>query len=230
MISLAAVIAEKILDRKGRTISALITDGLRYLALFICLFKILGYFGVDIRTMLASVGLVGLAISLAARDMLSDVIAGITILATGMYQVGDIIEISGFQGEVVNIGIRRTEVLGSGGNVKSYRNSQIDDIVNYSRMNSRYMMLVTIPNTYPVEEIEKLLNRELPDVGRKYKKILSGPRYSGIDSFTSEATTYIITTECSREDYSDVVRTVNRELRLILAGNNIDMAPENLSC
>ena len=53
----------------------------------------LNHFGVNTEALLASFGLAGLAASLGAKDFVSDVIAGFTLMADGSYKVGDSIEI-----------------------------------------------------------------------------------------------------------------------------------------
>jgi small-conductance mechanosensitive channel len=78
----------------------------------------LGIYGVfviwniDMTAWLASAGIAGLAIGFAARDTLSNLFAGVFILADAPYKVGDYIVLdTGTRGKVVNIGLRSTRVL-----------------------------------------------------------------------------------------------------------------------
>jgi len=66
---------------------------------------------VDMSALLASAGIVGLAVGMAAKDTLSDVISGVLILTDSPYRVGDIIILEdGTRGRVANIGIRSTRI------------------------------------------------------------------------------------------------------------------------
>ncbi|GEM_PF-312207 len=67
---------------------------------------------VDMSALLASAGIVGLAIGMAARDTLSDVIAGVLILTDAPYRVGDLVILEdGTRGKITHIGIRSTRLL-----------------------------------------------------------------------------------------------------------------------
>jgi len=69
--------------------------------------------------------LVGLAMGMAAKDILADFIAGLFILLEGQYYVGDKIKISGLEGEVKEITLRRTIIRDEAGIIHSFPNSQI---------------------------------------------------------------------------------------------------------
>ena len=71
--------------------------------------QIFGVWNIDMTALLASAGLVGLAIGMASKDTLSDVIAGILILVDRPYSVGDVIQIDKeTRGKVIQVGIRST--------------------------------------------------------------------------------------------------------------------------
>ncbi|NQU47173.1 MAG: mechanosensitive ion channel family protein [Planctomycetes bacterium] len=68
--------------------------------------------GGDVSTVLASAGVMGIALGFAAKDSLSNLFAGVFILADAPYRLGDFIVLdSGERGEVVHIGIRSTRLL-----------------------------------------------------------------------------------------------------------------------
>lgn len=66
----------------------------------------------DVTALLASAGILGLALSFAAKDTLANVFAGVSILVDNPYKVGDFVVLdSGERGEVTQIGIRSTRLL-----------------------------------------------------------------------------------------------------------------------
>ena len=68
--------------------------------------------GVDVTAWLASAGIIGLALSFAAKDTLANLFAGVFILADAPYKIGDYIVLdSGERGKVTHIGIRSTRML-----------------------------------------------------------------------------------------------------------------------
>jgi len=218
---LISILMVSLLSERSETICLLLMNILSYAVMIASVFIALGYLGVNARAIIASAGLVGLALSLGAKDLVADVLAGITTIAEGTYQVGEVVEIAGFRGEVAKLGMRSTTLVGRGKNIKTFRNSSIGDVINYSRMNSWYPLTLTFSNAVSISEVEKILNEELPAVGAKYPEIISGPEYRGIDSVSSNSTTILILTECKQTDYSDVQLNVNREVLHILKTHRI---------
>jgi small-conductance mechanosensitive channel len=78
----------------------------------ISIHQIFAVWGIDMSAILAAAGILGLAIGMAAKDMLSDVIAGILIMTDQPYSTGQIIELeSGPRGMVMAVGLRSTRIL-----------------------------------------------------------------------------------------------------------------------
>ena len=115
----------------GETISHLTANLMKYLGAGICLYQITMNFGVDAKTALASVGIVGFGLTFGAQGLISDLISGIFILFEGSYKVGDTLLIDGEPFVVKSIGIRSTRVEADG-KVRLINNSGMSDVVNIS--------------------------------------------------------------------------------------------------
>ncbi len=211
------------LDSKAQTTVMLVSNIIRYITIIIVVLFSLGYLGVDTRALVASAGLAGVAISLGSRDLIADIISGINILAEGTYKIGDIVQIGGFRGEVAEIGMRSTKIIGRGDNIKTIRNSSVGDVINYSRLNSWYPMLVTVRNTVDLNELEAMLAEELPKIAKSYPDMISGPEYRGVDSVNGDKTTILILTECSEKNINQVQRDINREITDLFKKHNIEL-------
>ena len=105
--------------RRSRS-SALVDSGMLSLlhnVLKVVLFALAGYFfflawSIDVTAWLASAGIVGLALSFAAKDTLSNLFAGVSIVMDAPYKTGDFIILdSGERGVVTDIGLRSTRIL-----------------------------------------------------------------------------------------------------------------------
>ncbi|OOR90711.1 mechanosensitive ion channel protein MscS [Moraxella caviae] len=77
----------------------------------LALASILAQFGFDIVSLVAGLGIVGLAVGFAAQSTLANFIAGITILVEQSFQVGDWIRLGDTEGRVVKISLRATQIL-----------------------------------------------------------------------------------------------------------------------
>ena len=108
--------------------------------LFLLVLGILNVFGIAVTPLLASAGIVGIALGLAAKETLADILAGIFLITDRPMRIGDRIKIEhigqhwGSWGDVVDIGLRRTKIRNTDGVVVNYPNAILANsvITNFS--------------------------------------------------------------------------------------------------
>ena len=208
---------------RGETVLKLLMNLLRYASVIAVLYFAMLDLGFNPTTLLASLGLMSFALSLGAKDLVTDIVAGLFIVLEGEYQVGDIIDVGGYRGEVLEIGIRTTKVEGRGGNIKIIANRDVRNVINMTRKNSWYAMEIRIGGDQSLEEIEKLLTAQLPEIGRGIPEIISGPYYKGVIFVGNGMVTLSIIAECNEADYYRVQRALNREIRLLFENRHIPL-------
>ena len=84
-------------NRRTNTIVSIVSNLLKYIAAIVIFCGILSMVGVNIGTILASLGVLALIIGFGAESLISDVVTGMFILLDNQYNVGDIIEVNGFR-------------------------------------------------------------------------------------------------------------------------------------
>ena len=84
------------MSSREKTISQLVYSLLRFVIIVGLIYNFLTYLGVDTRALLASVGIISLALSLGSKDLVADILAGIGIVVEEEFETGEIVEISGF--------------------------------------------------------------------------------------------------------------------------------------
>ena len=106
-------IIHRVLQHYGlnASIEQLLKNILSVLLLVLGLASVMAQFGFDIVSLVAGLGIVGLAVGFAAQSTLANFIAGITILLEQSFQVGDWIHINDTEGRVVLIALRTTHIL-----------------------------------------------------------------------------------------------------------------------
>ncbi|WP_435949272.1 mechanosensitive ion channel family protein [Psychrobacter sp. DM8] len=106
-------IIHRVLQHYGlnASIEQLLKNILSVILLVLGLASVMAQFGFDIVSLVAGLGIVGLAVGFAAQSTLANFIAGITILLEQSFQVGDWININGNEGRVVVIALRTTHIL-----------------------------------------------------------------------------------------------------------------------
>ena len=108
-----------------RTEASFISIGLKYLILIIGAFAALQQVGVNVTSLIAGVGIFGIALAFAAKETMGNLAAGLTILWDKPFIVGDLIEASSEYGEVRQITLRATRIVTPDGKLVSIPNSII---------------------------------------------------------------------------------------------------------
>lgn len=106
--------------------------------MLVSLLIILSFFGIDTKSLVASLGVVGVALGLALQDTLKDIIGGISLILENYLAVGDIITYNDFTGEVIELGLRTTRIKKASGEVMIIANRNIDTIINASQKKQIY--------------------------------------------------------------------------------------------
>ena len=199
---------------REKTITQLVYSLLRFVIIVGLIYNFLTYLGVDTRALLASVGIISLALSLGSRDLVADILAGLGIVIEGEFETGEIVEISGFRGVVDKIGIRTTRVRSPGtNNIRIFKNNEIQNVINYSREISLFTLDFDLPVYVPINIVMEFLERELPLVSEGIPGIISGPSFHCINSLDHKNMTIIIRGECLEKDVWIIKRTLNMNIK-----------------
>ena len=110
------------------------------IALFLTVLLVLRINSIEITPLLAGAGIAGIALGLAAKELLADILSGVFLIADRPLRVGDRVKIEnigrhwGGWGDVVDIGLRRTRIRNTDGVVVNYPNSVLCNsvITNFS--------------------------------------------------------------------------------------------------
>ena len=227
--SLAMTIVNAIMDLlfkystpKIETSIRLVRSFIRYGGMIFLIFYSLVLLGLDAQTIVASAGLMTLIIGLGARDLITDVLAGLFIIFEKEFQVGDIIEVGGFKGRVVEIGLRTTKIMDVRNDVKSINNRNLTNIVNKTSRISYVDIHVRVPMSEDIDRVEAILDEGFEKMGTLDENIIEGPAYCGIDEITDKAMVLAIRTACSEDHKFEVKTKVNRAIKVIFEENGIN--------
>ncbi|MBO7086178.1 MAG: mechanosensitive ion channel family protein [Bacilli bacterium] len=210
-------------NKRSLTIIKLLASFVKYAIAIVAILLILSAFGVDGRTLLASAGILGLVIGLGAQSLIADIIAGVFIVFEGDFEVGDIVVVDNWRGEVQEIGIRTTKIIDWGGNVKIVNNSHIASIVNQTKQLSIAVAYIGIEYGKPIPEVEKVIMDNLDRIKANVPEIIEGPFYKGVDELAASSVNLLFMAKCKEEDLYIVKRALNRELKMMFDENGINV-------
>ena len=218
LVMVAQQLSEAALQRvraRGETVCRMLASFIKYAAVIAILYYCLALVGVDTTTLLASAGILSIAISFGAKELVSDIISGLFIIFEGEFRVGDIISVGSKSGTVVEIGVRTTKIEDGSKNVIVNRNSEVSDVVNMDqeilvrqlRCGHRVRRVAGARGEHPGEGV--------PNIRRRLPAIEDGPFYKGIVALADNSVNIRIIAQCAEGDRGQLERDLRREMKLI---------------
>lgn len=198
-------IIEKLLSRnkseydkkRKRTVAELLKNIIKWLIIAISLIIILDMFGINVSSLIASLGIASAVGALSFQDTLKDVISGASIIMDNYFVVGDFVKYNGFNGQIIEFGLRSTKIMNFDGEVLVLANRNISEITNLSQKTASTM--IAIPTAYeaPIEKVEKVLNEIVEEIKEWDTMNKNKTCYIGINDLKDSCVEYGIRIYCS---------------------------------
>lgn len=118
---------------RARTIGTVLSSALISLIWIIAIAMAVGEFGFNLGPIIASAGIIGVALGLGAQTLVRDVLSGIFMLIEDQYGVGDEVDVLEVSGKVEKVGLRITTVRDNNGTLWYLRNGEILKVGNRSQ-------------------------------------------------------------------------------------------------
>lgn len=212
-----------VLGARGETVCRLLGSFIKYATIIGMVYYCLMLVGVDTTTLLASAGILSIAISFGAKELVSDILSGLFIIFEGEFRVGDTIKVGDWRGTVIEIGVRTTKVEDGSRNVKVIRNSDISNVINMTKEVSYASCDVGIEYGESLERVENILAEELPNIRKRLPKAIDGPFYKGVVELGDNSVTIRIVVQCTEGDRAQLERDLNREMKLLFDKHDISI-------
>ena len=210
-------------EKRTITVVSLITNIIKYIIILIDVIIILGIYGIPTTSIIASLGAVGVVLGLALQDTLKDFVSGFFMITENQYRMGDWVDIGNFQGEVINIGLKTTQIRAYTGEVKIISNRTITEVINYNLANSLAIVDVPIPYEEDYEKAEDVLKKLCDHLTNTLEKIKGNVTLLGINEYGNQGLIYRITVDTIPTEHYGVQREIRKQVKKVLDENNIKM-------
>lgn len=210
-----------------RTLAAVINSVGVFVVMFVSTLMILGTLGLNLGPLLASAGIVGLAIGFGAQTLVKDVINGFFILLENQYDVGDTVRIAGVKGTVENMSLRHTTLRDEDGTIHIVPNSAILIVSNTTRDWSQLTLKVVVAYSEPSDRIVALLKQlgeEIRHDPAYADDIVSEIQVPGIDRIGNGEAEYLMLIKTRPSKQYGVSRELRRRIKECFHKNNIQTA------
>jgi len=202
-----------------RTLTSVIRATGIVVIVFLASLQVLPILGFNLGPLLTSAGVAGVAIGLAAQNIVKDCFNGFLILIEDQYNVGDVVTIAGVTGTVEAMTLRRTQVRGSDGTLYIVPNSQITTVANVTRDYTLATIQVSVDFSANPDEVMALLKEVAMSVREdpKYSDVyLADPILLGVDAIKGSQVIYPVQLRTKANKQWAAMRETQRRIRLAL--------------
>ena len=180
--------------------------------------------GVNLAPLLASAGIAGVAIGLAAQNIVKDMLNGTLILIEDQFNVGDVVTLAGLTGTVEAMTLRKTTVRGGDGTLYVIPNSQITTVANQSVDFSVATVNVSVDFSANPDKVLDLLTRIATDIrtSKEYRDVfVAEPQILGVDSMRGSQLIFPVVFKTKATQQYGPMREFQRRVRIALEENHM---------
>jgi moderate conductance mechanosensitive channel len=179
---------------------------------------------IDVAPLLASAGVLGLAIGFGAQTLVKDVINGFFIVAENQFAIGDVIKTAGVSGTVEEITMRRTVLRDADGTLHIIPNGSIQIVSNTTRDWSLLSLYVSVDYSEDSARVVKLLQEVAAAVfsDEQFRATLvAEPETQGIERIRGQEVDYLMTAKVRPGKQYAVARELRRRIKACFEQNNV---------
>ena len=223
MLKLGKTVIRKLLRRRDKkhmktthkadTRRSILSSIFNYLMFFIMATIILRIFGVDVTSILAAAGVVGVAVAFGAQTLVKDILSGLFIWGEGSLAVGDVVTINDLSGTVESISIRTTSIRNFNGNLFVIPNGDIRTLTNMSRSFKRAIVNVPCPYEENQERLVAMIKEEMEIAATEIEGIKTVPDVMSIVSFDTHAVMLQIAVPCPVGEHWRIERDIRTRVK-----------------
>ena len=202
--------------QRARTIGTLLKSIISGVLVAIAGTMVLSELGFDIAPILASAGIVGIAIGFGAQTLVKDFLSGIFMLFEDQYGVGDVVDLGEASGTVEAVTLRVTRLRDINGTVWYVRNGEILRVGNMSQNWARAVLEVTVSYDADLAEVRRVLGDVADDLWQDEDfqgRIVEPPEVPGVESMTSEGIAVRVTVKTAPMEQWAVARTLRERIK-----------------
>jgi small conductance mechanosensitive channel len=174
---------------------------------------------IDLGPLLASAGIVGVAIGLAAQNIVKDMLNGVLILIEDQFNVGDTVRLAGLSGVVEAMTLRKTTVRDNDGTLYVIPNSQISTVANLSAGYSLATVNVSVDFSANPDQVLGLLTRIAMEIrnSEEFRQLfVADPQVLGVDAIKGSELIFPVVFKTLATKQYGPIREFRRRVRLAL--------------
>lgn len=207
-----------------RTMCAILESIVRYAVYFIIFVQALyQLFNINVMSLMAAAGVVGIAIAFGAQSVVKDIITGFFIVFEGMYKVGDIVTIDGFVGSVESITLRCTTLRKYDGDLYIIPNGSIEKVLNQQKKFRDVSIDVDIAYESDIDTAIEVIKACGAKAQREYSLVTGDVKVLGVVALGNHGVTIRTLVPCNGGTQYEVEREMLRRIKYAFDENGIEI-------
>lgn len=206
--------------RKQKTTIGLIDNILKYFIAIVAFLMLLDVFGIDTKSLIASLGVLTAVVGLAFQDFLKDIIAGISIIFEDQYAIGDVVTIGGFKGTVTYLGVKSTRIAAYTGEVLIIPNRNVDKVINHTLANSISIIDIGVDYSSDINKVKEVMTSVCEDVNSTLD-ITENAVVCGVEKLDDSSVVMRMVFGCNYNNKFGYERLIKEKIKLAFDENNI---------
>lgn len=201
--------------QRAQTIGSVLRSMVTWLVYAVMAMLVLAELNVNLGPLLASAGVVGLAIGFGAQALVKDILSGLFMIMEDQYGVGDVIDVGEATGTVEVVGLRVTTIRDMQGALWYVRNGEITRVSNQSQSWAKVVLDVPIQSSMDIDTASQAITTaatQLAEDPRWRESILEAPHPEGIVELSVDATVFRVSLKSTSNDQWALGRELRRRV------------------
>lgn len=211
--------------QRAGTIGSVLKSAVSFIILLWVVFQSLAILGINVAPIVASAGVLGLAIGFGAQSLVQDFLSGLFMLFEDQYGVGDVIDTGDAIGTVETVGMRVTTVRDEFGTLWYVRNGEIMRIGNFSQDYAYALVKLPVAPSADIDlAIEVAEEAAIAAVAEEALRpnVLGAPQMAGVDAVRADEVTIRLSVMVRSNTQWAVERTLRRRILAAFEAHGIE--------
>lgn len=214
------------LERRVRTLQRLGVRIVSAVVVIVAVLMILDQFEISIGPAIAGLGVVGIAVGFGAQTLIRDWLAGVFIIVENQYSAGDVVRISGVDGVVEEISLRRTTLRDLDGTVHTVPNGAIVVASNMTRGWARVNLDVSVAYDTDIDRASEIIDhvgRSLTEDEAWRERVIEAPSVQRVSALGDSAVTLKVLGEVRPAEQWAVAGELRKRILAAFAAEGIEI-------
>jgi small conductance mechanosensitive channel len=212
--------------RRLETLSDIFSRVAQAVIIFVGLLELLPHLNLNVTPILASAGVVGIAIGFGAQSLIKDLFSGLLILLEDQYSVGDLVKVGETTGKVEHLTLRATHVRNLDGAMTIIPNGAITTVSNLSKGWSRVVLDMEIDYD---EDMDRAMQVMLEVAGtlrtERPQDVTDDPVMLGVDRMTNTSVVLRMLVKTAPARHNEIGRELRRLIKIAFDREGIRVPP-----